>query len=213
MGVMTRLQAVNRMLTRAGEQPVESLTSDPTNESLMAENVLDEVNIQEQMAGLHVNTIVVQLDPDPTTSEIVLPDTLLSVLPWWDEAGKFESGDDMPDSRDRDLVQRGFNPIRLFDRDRNSFEFDDSVTVKYTLLMDFEELPAAQQFRVADRAARIYEAMVQNDPNISNMLAAEASLSRAMGRAEDMRARRQNAFTTAQNTLARRMNRVRRDWF
>ena len=214
MGMLTKLQAVNRMLRAASEQPVESLTTDPTNESLIAENTLDEVNIHAQMAGLFVNTQIQEFTPDPSTKEIVLPDTTLDVLAWWDE-GRNESGDDLPDNRDRIFVARGHDPVRLFDKDRNDFTFPDdtSVTLKITLLMDFEELPTAQQFRITDHAARLYEASAQGDPAIGQLLAAEAGLSRALARAADMRSRRANAYTTGMNTLARRMNRVRRDWF
>lgn len=215
MGTLSKLQAVNRMLRGSSEPPVESLTVSPTNESLLAENILDEENIYEQMAGLNVNTIIVNLIPDPTTTRIVLPDTTLNVIGgWWNE-GVMDTDEDWPDNRDRRFVMRGFNPQELFDLDRNSFLFpdDDSVTIKYTLLMDFEELPTAQQFRIVDHASRLFQAAVQGDPNIDQILAGEQQISRAMGRAADMRSKRPNAYWTGQNMLARRMGRVRRDWF
>ena len=213
MGMITKLQAVKRMLRGSSQPAVQSLTVTPTNEALLAENLLDEENIYEQMAGFNVNTIIVTLTPDPTTTRIVLPDTTLNVIGgWWGE-GVME-GADFPDNRDRRFVMRGFNPQELFDLDRNSFLFpdDDNVTIKYTLLMDFEELPTAQQFRIMDHASRLFQMSIQGDPNVDNILGGEAQISRAMGRAADMRSKRNNIYTTGQNMLARRMNRVRRDW-
>ena len=214
MGMLSKLQAVNRMLRAAGETPIESLTDTPTNRSLAAENLLDETNIYEQMNGLNVNTIIVTLTPDPTTTRIALPDTTLNVKGWWDE-NRMDTGDDFPDNRDRNFVVRGYNPQELFDLDRNSFLFpdDDNVTVQYTLLMDFEELPTAHQFRITDHAARLFQASVQGDPTMDALLGAESQISRALSRAADMRSKRPNVYTTGQNTLARQMNRVRRNWF
>lgn len=216
MGMLSKLAAVNRMLRGASELPVESLTVSPTNESLAAENLLDETNIYEQMAGLNVNTIVVNLVPDSAqNNEINLPDTTLNVIGGWYNEGRMDTGEDFPDNRDRNFVMRGFNPQRLYDLDRLSFAFpdDDSVTIKYTLLIDFEELPVAQQFRITDHASRLYQMTVQGDPNMDAILGGEAQLSRAMGRAADMRSKRPNVYTTGENSLAWQMNRVRRDWF
>ena len=215
MGMLTKLQAVNRMLRGASEPAVESLTVTPTNESLFAEGILDEQNIYEQQVGLHVNTIIVNLVPDPTTTRIVLPDTTLNVLGGWYSEGRMDTGEDFPDNRNRIFVMRGFNPQELFDLDRNSFLFPDdaSVTIKYTLLMDFEELPVAQQYRIVDHASRLFQASVQGDANIDALLAQEAQISRAIARAADMRSKRPDAYRTGQNMVARRMNRVPRDWF
>lgn len=216
MGMLTKLQAVNRMLRGASEPSVESLTVTPTNEALFAENILDEENMYEQMVGLHVNTIIVNLVPDPITTHVVLPDTTLNIIGgWWSEGRMDISGEDFPDNRNRKFVMRGFNPQELFDLDRNSFLFpdDSSVTIKYTLLMDFEELPTAQQFRIVDHASRLFQASVQGDANMDQILSGEAQLSRAIGRAADMRSKRPDMYRTGQNMLARRMNRVPRDWY
>ena len=215
MGMLTKLQAVNRMLRGSSEPPVESLTLSATNEALAAENLLDETRIYDQMAGLYVNTLVVNLVPDDTTTQIDLPDTTLNVIGgWWGE-GRMDTGEDFPDNRDRNFVMRGFNPQQLFDLDRNSFLFpdDDNVTIMYSLLIEYVDLPTAQQFRVVDHASRLYQMSVQGDPNMDQLLSQEAQISRAMARAADMRSKRPSIYTTGMNTLARRMNQVHRDWF
>ncbi len=216
MGMLTKLQAVNRMLRGSSEPPVESLTISATNEALAAENLLDETNIYSQMAGLYVNTIIVNLVPDPVTFTVDLPDTTLNVIGgWWGE-GRMSIGDEnFPDNRDRNFVMRGFNPQQLFDLDRNSFLFpdDDDVTIMYTLLIEYDELPTSQQFRIVDQASRLYQMSVQGDPNMDQLLNQEAQISRAMARAADMRSKRPNIHSTGQNTLARRMGQVPRDWY
>jgi hypothetical protein len=210
--MLTKLDAVNRILRAASEPPVDSLTVSPTNESLMAEQVLDETNIQFQAHGLTVNTSILSFIPDPGTFEIVLPDTALQVMAWWDEN---RGNPDFLDSRDFDVVQRRVASItKLYDRKKNTFLFEDvdSVTLKIVLLMDFEELPAAIQFMIIDHAARLYEASTQGDPAMAALLAANSGLSRALGRAHDWRTREFNAYITGQSSGPKRMNRVPRDW-
>jgi len=213
MATFTRLQAVNRMLRAASEPPVQSLTSTPTNESLLAEDILDEVNEKEQMIGLYVNTFIEEFVPiiiaGPTLGFIILPDTTLAATSWYDDG----RGEDVRDSRALRIEIRSVGGAnQVFDLNTRSFVHDDPITIKYSLLLPFEEIPTAQQFRVMDIAARMYEMVVQGDPNMQQFLALEANHSRALGRAADWRSRRFDAFRTGQNTIPRRANRVPRDW-
>lgn len=210
--MLTKLDAVNRMLRAASERPVNSLTVSPTNEALMAEQILDDSNIQFQSHGLTVNTAINSYVPDAGAgNEIVLPDSTLQVMAWWDE----NRGNGFLDSRDMEIVQRRVGGVtKLYDTKKNTFAFDDveSVTLKIVLLMDFEELPAAIQFMIADHAARVYEALTQGDSNVAAVLAANAGFSRALGNAHDWRTKQFNAYSTGQSSGPRRMNRVPRDW-
>lgn len=211
MGRLTKLDAVNRILAAASEQPVQSLTVTPTNESLLAESVLDEVNLREQAQGMDCNVKIDVFSPD-VNGEIILPDTTLYVEPWYNEYGRDV---DMPDSRWREVTVRGApsgTGIKLFDLRETTTVFDDDVTLKVVLLLDFEELPLLQQFRVTDMAARLYEMREQGDPAVGALLEREAQFSRAMGRAHEWRSRRLNLFRTSQSYLARLLRRVRRPY-
>ncbi len=143
-----------------------------------------------------------------------MPDTTLQVEGWYNEHGP-NNDDSMDDFRLRRFdIRRVNSATMLFDLDRRSFLFPDdaTVTVKYSLQLDFEELPSAQQFRIADLAATEYEAIVQGDPQMGQYLRSEGLQSRAKGRASDMRSHGYNVYKTGENHAARRMNRVPRDW-
>ena len=204
MGYLTKLDAVNRILRGASENPVSSLEDTLINETLMAESVLDEINIKEQMVGLHNNTVVIEMEPD-VDDHIILPDTTLQVYAWYlPDGGK--------SSLEYRLSTQGDNPTYLFDVENNTIEFDESIVVKYTQLVDFDDLPTAQQFRITDMAAQVYQMAVQGDRMTNDMLQSIALHSRAVGRAADMREYRANAFLTGRSG-PKQIRRVPRNWW
>jgi hypothetical protein len=69
MPAFTRLGAINRMLQAAGEQPVNTLVSDGTNDVSLAESVLDD-SIKEILSqGLNFNTEVKDLYKDASRTD------------------------------------------------------------------------------------------------------------------------------------------------
>lgn len=204
MGQLSKLMAVNRILRGAGENPVSSLDDTLINETLMAETILDEVNITEQMTGLHCNTIVEELEPD-SNQFIYMPDTILWVNSWYlTQGGKT--------SLDLNLSTRGNNPTKLYNVTDLTDLFEESVVVKYAILMDFEDLPTPIQFQITDNAAMLYQMATVGDPQMNQSLSQAALISRAKGRAADIRAAKANAFTTGRSQGPKQLRRVPRNW-
>ena len=81
-GNLTKLEAVNRILRAAREHPVSSLGSSTLNDTLLAEQILDEVLIREQMQGIHQNTTEASFDRRDSDGKVLLPTNTLQVKGW-----------------------------------------------------------------------------------------------------------------------------------
>lgn len=175
MGALTKLDAVNRILRAAGEYPVSTLAVTGSNDVTIAVQTLDEVTIQCQVQGLNCNTVETTYLPD-TAGKIYIPDNTLHI----DTVGI-----DYP----RNIVQRGRTPTYLFDVDNNTdvFEIGVEIRVKITLSLDFEDLPTAEQFEITDQAARMYQMATVGELSQDKLLQEIAFMSRAKGRAQNMR--------------------------
>lgn len=191
---MSRLEAVNRILRAARERPVSALGAATENDSLAAEQILDEILMREQMTGLHVNTTEAQYTPD-VTGYVVLPSDTLQVTGWNNHA-------------DRNFFHRETSgAVYLYDADgvpgnwgvtRNfgsSGTDDDTVYVRITQCMSFEDLPVQHQFSIVDQAAVEYQQSVMGSSSVDSQLQARAARSRAIARAYDMRSRPNNQFS------------------
>lgn len=140
MPILSKLDAVNIVLSGIGEDPVSSLSSGlPDAEA--AERALDAANREIQEKGWHCNTDEEVVLTPTTGNEIKLPEDTLRV----DSSGT---------SKDRDVVQRG---NRLYDRDNQTFTFTENITCKVITLLDFEDLPYALANFIAWTAAGKYE--------------------------------------------------------
>lgn len=204
MGLLSRLEAVNRILRESGDYPVSSLITDQSNDSLMAEAILDEYTKEALMAGTVGNTLVVEFQPD-NNGFIPLPGNVLEVYPWYLPLGG-------KNSMNKRVSVRG-TPPRLYDQDTNSFVFTESVVLQYTVLEDFENLPTPLQFAIADRAARSYQMVTQGDPRIDQQLAQQEMISRMRQRAAEVRAGQYNAFRTGTSAGPKRLRRIPRSWW
>jgi len=139
MAKTTKLEAVNTILSVIGEAPVNSLTPPGFPAASMALAVLEEVNRAVQTQGWNFNTETdVELTPN-VDKEIPLADNIL-------EIDSIEG---------RNLIEK---QGKLFDKDNNTFLFDDVVKVEWTLLYDFEEIPEAARQYIMIRAARVFQA-------------------------------------------------------
>ena len=180
---MTKLEAVNRILRGAREHPIASLGDVTINDTLMAEQILDEVNRREQMTSIHINTSEQELTPD-ANDEILLPSTTMQVL-----ASK--------QSVNRNFGLReeaGVTKLIDVDENRDTFPDDTSVFVRITAELGFEDLPLQHQFSIADQAAVEYQQATLGSDTLDRSLQARAARSRAIARAYDMRTRPNNQF-------------------
>lgn len=172
----TKLDAVNRMLRAAGEQPVSTLVSDSTNDVDIAVQVLDEATMQVLGQGIPENTVKLTLTPT-TDGFVYLPSTVLYA----------DADPDDTTWRDRNVNQRG---NRLFDNDNNTFVFT-TETVKVTVkqMLEFNDLPLHTQMYIADMAARQYQMDTKGDPDVDARLAQRVLESQAAQRINELRSR------------------------
>jgi hypothetical protein len=147
----TQLDAVNTMLAIIGESPVNSVENSGLVDVVIAKRTLDEVNREIQLRGWHWNTETdYPLSPTfPLPGTIYLPANTLSV-------------DAMDPSQD--LVQRG---LRLYDRKRRSYTFDQTATVVIKFLLEFNELPETARQFIMIRAARKFQDRVVGSQTLS----------------------------------------------
>jgi hypothetical protein len=206
---MSKLDGVNRILRAAKEHPVAVLGSSTENDSLMAEELLDEVSKREQMTGLHCNTIDQEFTPDSNNSnKIVLPSNTLQVVAAYTNADRHFM------HREVDGVTYLFDSEPAEDVESDEFDNDTSVWVRITTLLDFDQLPLHHQFSIADQAAQEYQQAVLGSTTLDQALTQRAMRSRAIARAYDMRTRPANQFTHGRSTGAARGTRYTpRGWY
>lgn len=206
---MTKLDGVNRVLRAAKEHPVAALGESTENDSLMAEELLDEVNKREQMTSLHVNTLDAEYTPDSNNSnKIVLPSNTLQVVATLKDANR----QFMHKTVSGEVLLIDTEPAE--DVEPEEFDNDTSVWVRITTLMNFENLPLHHQFSIADQAAQEYQMAVLGSSTLDQGLTQRAMRSRAIARAYDMRTRPSNQFTHGRSTGPARATRYTpRGWY
>jgi len=151
----TELEAVNTMLRYIGESPVNSITGDSLPISaVLANTVLDDITREVQLEGWHFNTVPeVTLSPDASNKEIVVDLTVVKAD---------------PNDVTKDFVLRG---KRLFDRKKNTYEFDNDVKVNLTELLAWNYLPEAARRYITLRASRVFCAQMLNSREMEALLA------------------------------------------
>lgn len=175
MGALSKLDAVNRILRAAGEYPVSTLAVTGSNDVTMAVQTLEETAIHMQLAGLNCNTVETTVLPN-SSGRILVDDSVISI-------------DTIGTDANRNVVQRGRNPTYLFDVDNNTdiFEIGTPLHVQIIQNLPFESLPTAEQFQVVDYAARMYQMATVGELAQDKLLAEISLMSRAAGRASNIR--------------------------
>ena len=204
---LTKLEAVNRILRAAREHPVSSLGSTTQNDSLLAEQILDDVLTREQMTGLHVNQTEASFTRG-ADKKVLLPSNTLGVKGWNQHVMK-------------NYYHKEVNGnVYLFDADHQPATSDfssagaDEATayVRITWRATFEELPAAYQFSIVDQSAVEYQEAVLGDNSLGAKLEQRAGRSRAIARSYDMRYRPKNQIEDGRSNVQRSGMAVQRSW-
>ena len=196
---LSKLQAVNIILRGAREHPVSSLDDDKLNETLIAEQVLDEWNLQIQALGLFNNTFDQIITPATVASsgivigDVILPPNTTSVRSW---GRQFRF---LVDAREDQ------NNLKLYDLEDETFDFSDQseMNVYVMLLLDFDDLSALQQRSITDGAAQEYQMATIGSQQMDNVLTSKALRSRAEARAENIRKMRPNLFANSRSNLGK----------
>ena len=187
---MNRLEAVNRILRAAREHPVSSLGSGNESDTLMAEQVLNEITQREQMVGVHENQTVASFVP-ASDGRVILPNNAIAVKGWNED-------------HHRNFFLREHNgQILLYDADKapaSPVFTDDKVWVRLVQSVIFDNLPLVLQFSIVDQAAVENAMAVLPSNSLLTRLEARAARSRAMARAADIRGRPSNLFNDSRST-------------
>jgi len=144
--MLTKLEAINQMLDAIGEDAVSSLEATDIEDVEAALRTFDRVNRQIQAKGWHRNTDTEYELSRDVNNRIILPSNTLRV----DSAGPH---------RHINIVPRKLNGfLYLYNRDINSFTFDQDLIVDIVRLLDFESLTPELQMYIAAKASAEYYA-------------------------------------------------------
>jgi hypothetical protein len=135
---LTKLSAVNIILSNVGQSPITSLDSaNPL--SALAEQILDEVSHAFQSEGWAFNTEQDYPFTPDSNKNISIPSNILSLD--MVETAPFET-----------VIRNG----KLYDKRKHTFEFEETVYLKVVWYFDFVELPEVCKQYIAVRAANLF---------------------------------------------------------
>jgi len=135
---VTKLGAVNRILSNIGQAPVTGLeTGNPMVE--MAELILDEVSSAIQSEGWVFNSEYSYPFTPDANGNVIIPSNVLSI--------------DSNGLKDEFLVIR---QGKLYDKAKHSFVFEGEQMLDVQWLFDFEDLPEAFKEYATIRAANVF---------------------------------------------------------
>lgn len=135
---LTKLSAVNIILSNIGQSPITSLDSaNPL--AALAEQILDEVSHAFQSEGWTFNTEQDYPFTPDSNKNISIPSNILSLD--MVETAPFET-----------VIRNG----KLYDKRKHTFEFEDTVYLKVVWYFDFVELPEVCKQYIAVRAANLF---------------------------------------------------------
>lgn len=137
--LQTELEAVNVMLTAAGEAPVASLVATGIYPLTQAKQILTETSRVVQSRGWHFNTLYEYPLVRNGSGNIVLPDNTLEV--------RVEDAKHTPHTP----VLRG---VRLFDSKARTYVFPRDFVGTVVELLAWDDLPQAARHYITIRAAR-----------------------------------------------------------
>ena len=135
---LTKLAAVNVVLSNVGQAPVTTIDNDNPM-VVMAANVLDEVTNSVQSEGWTYNTERAYPFTPDTSKKINIPKNILQI--------------DTPRTSRLDVVIR---EGKLYDKREHTYNFDDKVEATVVWLVEFDDMPEAFKQYVTMRAANLY---------------------------------------------------------
>ena len=147
----TELEAINIMLAAIGEAPVNSLTGTVPVDVRLAQSTLTEVNKEVQSEGWSFNTEIDVVLSRDSSNNINLSNNVLVVDP------------NIHQHPDVDAIQRG---LKLYNRQKHVFTFDEDLTCTIVFLRDFDEIPEPARKYVIIKAARVFVDRLVGDESL-----------------------------------------------
>lgn len=158
---LTKLSAVNIILSNIGQSPITSLDSaNPL--AALAEQILDEVCHAFQSEGWTFNTEQDYPFTPDSNKHISIPSNVLSLDML--ETAPFEP-----------VIRNG----KLYDKRKHTFEFDNTVYLKVVWYFDFVELPEVSKQYIAVRAANLFANRAVGSTDVVKYSEREEILARA----------------------------------
>ena len=137
---MTRLEAVNVLLSVIDEQPVNSIPESGVSDAVIANNILEEaLQTVQEMSPRCSTDFDYPLYPEAPSGFIKVPANTLNI--------------EVPDNN-KDIVMRG---DRLYDRINRTYVFKEKLPVNITWYLDYDQLPAHVRRYVTLKAARSFQ--------------------------------------------------------
>ena len=147
----TELECINIMLAAIGEAPVNSLTGTVPVDVRIAQSTLTEINKQVQSEGWSFNTeLDVTLTRDANNNVVLGTDVLRVDAQTHDHPSI-------------DPIQRG---LKLYDRKKNTFVFDEDLKCTVVYFRSFDELPEQARSYMTIKAARIFVDRLVSDQSL-----------------------------------------------
>lgn len=150
--ITTQLEAVNLLLRAIGESPVDDL-EDATGDVLLAIAELNTQDLGLQNKGWAWNSYMEWPLGLATDGSIPLPSQTLKVKRTYFDTGGWTN----------DVIQKG---TRLWDRINNTFTFSTGAFADIVIRAPWDELPDAARRVIALRAARMFQASMQQSGGI-----------------------------------------------
>jgi len=177
-GLMSELEAVNRILAVAGDTPVQTLEDDYVQSSLARQILAREIRDTQAIGWWYNEEQCVKLQPD-IDGKIVLPVNAIAVYVNEDQG---------------DIVQRGDT---MYNRTDRTEVFTAPITVDLIIFLPWNQLPdIARQFIVA-KARNTYNNEFVGINDIKQRLQQDESLSWDKLRSADVEARDTNLLRKA----------------
>lgn len=139
----SELEAVNIMLSAIGEAPVSSLENSSLEDVTVAKNILNETIVDVQTVGYNFNSEYNYQIIQDTDGFLNVPNNAVYV----DVSNRGSS-------IGKDLVLRG---ERLYNREKHTFVFSESVYVDMTLILPWDDIPQYARRYITIKAARRFQ--------------------------------------------------------
>lgn len=181
---LTQLEVVNACLATMGETPLNTLEDDHSYKAA-ALSYLASVNKIEQKRGWWFNSEYIELVPDAISSYIYTPLDALAVKTvdrWYKPA----------------FAQRG---KRLYNIEKNTYEWDQNVVVDVVRLLPFDDLPYHAADVVGYGTVMRFQREYDGDQVRLQSLSMDYARARTELVAENTRNKRPNLLATASNQI------------
>ena len=192
-GVSTELDAVNSILMSVGESSVNTLTVQ-SPEVTIAQSTLRQVCREVQAEGWKFNTeneYPITLD---SNNHCLIPNNVLQI-----DLNHFKHLNDF------DVVKRNDSgTMKLYDLIEHRYNFENTSESKLYVdiiwMVDFEDIPQVFKDYITQRASRIAANRMVNDPQLSESMSVDESLSRALAVEYDTNQGDYNIFNDQQGS-------------